>query len=134
MVAYTWWPFRPRASAVASPIPELVPVMSTDAMVGLPAASGVPESVGNSRTRCPRRRVRGRSKLDEFRSGTSSVLPVLLLIRLLFRRLLLRLHGPGWDDAIHSRVRHQLPKVLVCIRDQNVNHIPRVRLRTQLRQ
>ena len=31
MVAYTWWPFRPRASAVASPIPELVPVMSTDA-------------------------------------------------------------------------------------------------------
>ena len=85
-----------------------------------------PETVANSRTR--------RSKLDEFRSGTSSVLPVLFLIRLLFRCLLLRLHGPGWDDAIHPRVCHQLPKVLVRIRDQNVNHVSRIRLRTQLRQ
>src|SRR5579863_1668838 len=82
----------------------------------------------------PRTPRPGPSKLEQFRSGTSSALPDLLLIRLLFRRLLLPLHGPGWDDAIHPRVRHQLSKMLVRISDQNVNHVPRIRLRTQLRQ
>jgi len=36
MVAYTLWPARPRVSAVARPIPVLVPVISTDAIVGSP--------------------------------------------------------------------------------------------------
>src|SRR5229473_5697149 len=37
IVAYTLWPARPRVSAVARPIPVLVPVMSTDAMVCSPS-------------------------------------------------------------------------------------------------
>src|SRR5580704_402101 len=104
--------------------------MSTDAMMRLPFSL----TAGSSVHPRPSLRARTRSKLDELRSGTCSALPELFLIRLLFRRLLLYLYGPGRDDAVHARVRHQLPEVLVCIRDQNVHYVPGVRLRTQLRQ
>src|SRR5207249_4352809 len=35
IVAATWWPALPKASAVAMPIPELVPVIRTEAMRNL---------------------------------------------------------------------------------------------------
>ena len=38
MVAYTLWPARPRLSAVARPIPVLVPVINTDAIMCSPFA------------------------------------------------------------------------------------------------
>src|ERR1700687_1235442 len=52
MVAYTLWPARPRLSAVARPIPVLVPVISTDAMMCSPFA--VVEGRRDCTTRCHR--------------------------------------------------------------------------------
>src|ERR1700675_1582089 len=52
MVAYTLWPACARLSAVARPIPVLVPVMSTDAMMCSPFA--VVEGRREYTTRCHR--------------------------------------------------------------------------------
>src|SRR3984893_13732327 len=74
-------------------------------------------------------RARGAIPYQPFYKPTA-----LFLLRLLFRGLLLRLHGPRRDNAVFARVSYQLAEMLVCISDQNVDHIAGIRLRTELRQ